>query len=147
LLLSLCLTGCATIFNGRTQRLVINSNVPGAVVKIDGQVVGQTPFLGDMLRNTRNRTITVEAGGFLPQSQSMIFKRDHLKALWLNTLPTLGAIGGTVPLWGRSGNNPATFSIIGGGFLWSLVSIIVDYNRSSVYQYEPKTFYFYFVEQ
>lgn len=44
------LAGCATVFTGTTQAISIDSNVHGASIAIDGNVVGVTPFAGKIQR-------------------------------------------------------------------------------------------------
>jgi len=146
LLIAWCFTGCATLFNGKTQRIRVDSNIPGAVVKIDDTIVGQTPFIGDMPRSKKNRTVTVQARGFAPQQQSMLADKDNLKQLGGNSLLTLGAIGGTIPLWGTM-SNVVPNSVIGGALICSLISITIDNNNGSAYQYYPSQLYFHFLDE
>jgi len=170
-LLSLSFTGCATIFNGRTQRIRIDSNVRGATVKIDGIPVGQTPFLGDMPRSKKSRTITVETRGFEAQSQTMTSRLDGTKTVLENSIIPAGAIGFgfTVcssweeeedyyydPYYGSHSSSSgglsdedqmiAMFSILGG--LSTLgISSTVDHSTGSAYQYSPSQFYFHFSDE
>jgi len=169
----LCFCGCATIFSGKTQRLSINSNVPGAIIKIDGQVVGQTPFLGEMPKSKKNRTITVEARDYGSQSQPMTAKTNGL-----TLAATLfgGALTGTGP-WFFSTSEEETYynpgyydpyygyyngsysetstsdeMIITGWVMFgigamSLVSTSVDRVNGSAYQYTPTSFYFHFYDE
>jgi len=57
-LLYLC--SCATIFSGTTQMVSINSNVQGATVWLNGQPIGQTPFMGSIKKNQTNMRVTME---------------------------------------------------------------------------------------
>jgi len=170
LLLLGCFCGCATIFNGRTQRLAINSNVPGAVVKIDGQIVGQTPFQGDMPRSKKNRTITVETRGYDAQSQSMTARIDGVKSIGTTILGSASLGTGAVFLstseyeeerYHYQGNGQyyyytethtddelfiSGWIMIGAGVL-SLTSTVVDRVNGSAYQYSPTSFYFHFADE
>ena len=42
--------GCATLISGTSQAISIDSNVPGASVVIEGNLVGHTPFSGKIKR-------------------------------------------------------------------------------------------------
>jgi len=111
---------CATIMNGKTQRLTINSNISDATVKIDGQIVGRTPFLGDMPRENKNRVISVEYTDFYAQPQYMNVKTNSTFLL---------------------GN------ILCGGVYLSTFSTTTDFISGAVYEYEPSTFYFHFTDE
>jgi len=145
-LLSLCLAGCAT---SRTQRLAINSNIPGAVVKIDGQAVGQTPFQGDMPRSSKNRTITVETRGYDAQSQSMTANITGL-SLANSIFGGVFAVGGGLLCLSVMTHDDDQWIVggpmIGAGVL-SLTSTVVDRVNGSAYQYTPTSFYFHFADE
>jgi len=154
LLLYCCLTGCATIFNGRTQRIRVDSNIPGAVVKIDDTIVGQTPFLGDMPRSKKNRTITVQTSSFQPQSQSMTANTDFF-------VKGNSFIGGVLLGFGIITPLVATMyydaqvvhDSMGFGLafeslgLSSVTSSTIDKRNGSAYQYSPTQFYFHFSDE
>jgi len=57
---------CATIISGTTQAVSIDSNVKGATVKIEGNLVGQTPFNGKIKRQ-REALAEVSAPGYAAQ--------------------------------------------------------------------------------
>lgn len=54
--MSASLTGCATIFAGRSQELVFAVNPPGTAVCIEGQQVGVTPLV---YRTTRRQSYSI----------------------------------------------------------------------------------------
>ena len=58
--------GCATIISGTTQAVSIDSNVPGATVAIEGNVVGVTPFSGKIKRQ-KEAIALVSHEGFTAQ--------------------------------------------------------------------------------
>jgi len=78
LLISLCLSSCATIISGTTQTIVVNSSVPGATVSINGQRIGTAPMTASIKRGN-NTIMVVEKDGYhsqsyvLPTSMNMIF--------------------------------------------------------------------------
>lgn len=57
------LTGCASIVNGTTQRVGISSMPTGAIVSVDGAVVGNTPMFVDLKRKEEH-IVTIELPGF-----------------------------------------------------------------------------------
>lgn len=61
------LTGCASIISGTSQAVTIDSNVQGATVAIEGNVVGQTPFSGKIPRK-RESVALVSKPGYVAQS-------------------------------------------------------------------------------
>lgn len=56
------LTGCASIISGTSQAITIDSNVPGATVSIEGNVVGVTPYSGKIPRKKESIAIVSKAG-------------------------------------------------------------------------------------
>jgi hypothetical protein len=85
--LATIVVGCATIASGTTQTITVNSNVDGAVVYLDGEQVGTTPFTG-VVRKGKN-ALRVEAEGFRGENVSLSKNLDPL--FWGNIL-----IGGTL---------------------------------------------------
>lgn len=61
------LSGCASIISGTSQAVSIDSNVAGATVAIEGNVVGQTPFSGKIPRK-RESIALVSKPGYTAQS-------------------------------------------------------------------------------
>src|SRR5947209_864860 len=59
--------GCASIVNGTTQVVTIDSNVRGAEVAVDGMVVGRTPYTGPIKRGS-STTVRVSTAGFQPKT-------------------------------------------------------------------------------
>jgi len=62
LVVSIYLTSCATIATGTSQLVTITCNVDGADVKLDGVLVGKTPFTGEIKKN--GKLITIEKEGY-----------------------------------------------------------------------------------
>ena len=60
-------TGCASIVTGGKQPITINSNVPGAVVAVNGQRIGTTPYVGEIKRDSATN-VTVSKIGYFPQT-------------------------------------------------------------------------------
>ena len=66
--LSVIATSCATITGQSTQNIAINSNVKGAVIKIDGQQYGETPTVLS-LKGKSSYLLTVEKQCYAPKTQ------------------------------------------------------------------------------
>jgi hypothetical protein len=66
LIFSLCFffAGCATITKGTSQTITIDSNVPGALVELDGVELGYTPFTGK-IKKGKERRIKVSKPGYI----------------------------------------------------------------------------------
>src|SRR5215471_14546738 len=60
------LGGCATIINGSSQKLAVDSNVKGATVLLNGQPLGKTPLLTEIKRGKEGAKLAVQADGFQP---------------------------------------------------------------------------------
>lgn len=63
--LSLSLTSCATIINGTTQKIPVDSYPQGANVSVDGNYMGNTPTVVEVKRKN-DHFVTFEKDGFLP---------------------------------------------------------------------------------
>src|SRR5439155_9601807 len=59
--------GCASIVNGTTQVVTIDSNVRGAEVAVDGEMVGRTPYTGPIKRGSTT-TVRVSTQGYQPKT-------------------------------------------------------------------------------
>jgi hypothetical protein len=55
-------SGCASIISGTSQAVTIDSNVQGATVSIEGNVVGQTPFSGKIPRKHESVALVSKPG-------------------------------------------------------------------------------------
>ena len=60
--LAALLTGCASIISGTSQAVTIDSNVQGATVAIEGNIVGQTPFSGKIPRKRESVALVSKPG-------------------------------------------------------------------------------------
>ncbi len=65
-LLGIALAGCATVISGTSQAVIIDSNVAGATVAIEGNTVGVTPFSGKIKRQ-KEAIALVSADGYVAQ--------------------------------------------------------------------------------
>lgn len=54
---------CATIVKGPTQKVTIDSNVPGADIYLNNKRIGQTPYTGPIPRGS-DTTIVVSKPGY-----------------------------------------------------------------------------------
>lgn len=59
-----CVTGCATVFNGTTERISVNSTVQDAEITINGSFKGKTPAIIDVDRQVGNDVAQVKKEGY-----------------------------------------------------------------------------------
>lgn len=63
LVLSLSSAACSTIIKGQSQSVSIDSNVQGADVTVEGNLVGTTPYTGPISRGS-STTVKVSKNGY-----------------------------------------------------------------------------------
>lgn len=102
------MTACGTILQGSGQRIEVSSSPAGALVKVNGQIKGQTPVTLDLKRK-QAVTVTIEMDGY--QTVTTTLKRKN--GVWL---------------WGN-----IALALTGGG----LISLIVDSLTGAIYVLEP----------
>lgn len=87
----LFVTGCATIFDGKTQTLTFDSQPSGAEVYINDIKIGVTPLTTEVLR-AKDNTLTFKKSGFKERSVPMT---TTMNLTFLGNLVTGGAFGTT----------------------------------------------------
>lgn len=100
--------GCATLINKTEQNIAINSTPNDAIVQINGNGVGKTPWTGLVDRKNLMRVI-VKKEGYYPQIINM---EGHLSNWFWGNIISIG--------WGLLGSSTDTIS--GGAY---------EYSRSS----------------
>ena len=70
------LQSCSSIVNGTTQKISVNSNVQGAEVKIDGQVIGRTPVVNARIKRQDSSFLTVQKEGYKDYEMKLQTKFD-----------------------------------------------------------------------
>jgi len=73
---AIIVASCASIYNGTSQEITVNSNVSGALVELNGVELGYTPFRGKIKRGKTSR-IKVSKSGYLAGDVELIKKRDE----------------------------------------------------------------------
>jgi hypothetical protein len=68
---SFLLVGCATVFTGTSQTVSISSNIEGAEVRIDGNMVGTTPYSGKVRKGSGAKTVLISKPGYQSQQISL----------------------------------------------------------------------------
>ena len=138
LLLSVTLTGCATVVHGTTQKIPIASSPPGATVLIDDVPVGVTPMVATVSRTTfagvRRLPISDRARATATTSASMIgfgagYAALDLPAkrfLLLDLAASTAMIGGFITGYGGSDAGAAVFFTGGAVFIGSRIWQIAD---------------------
>lgn len=84
LLTAFLLTGCATIVNGTTTNLTVNSNVPQAKIYVNGMYRGNTPAVLNLPKGDQSFVVTVEAPGY--RTYTTIIDREVSEWVWGNLL-------------------------------------------------------------
>ena len=81
-------SGCATIFSGKTQNVTINSFPAGATVKVSGRVVGKTPIILALNRKGYS-PITLELAGY--EKAYVPVRKGFNNMFWANILFIYGS--------------------------------------------------------
>lgn len=92
ILMLFSLYGCATILSKTDQVISVNSNVQGAMVYIDGQARGKTPFSAQIIKKS-NTQVMIKADGYNPQT--MTLSTTIPTAFWGNALTFYGSFMGS----------------------------------------------------
>lgn len=78
------LSSCATVIEGKTQEITIESNIKGAIIKIDGIAVGKTPAVVVVRKQKAARRITLQKEGY--ESKVAIMDNKTSPWFWVNIL-------------------------------------------------------------
>lgn len=95
---TLLLSGCASIINGRTQKVNIQSNVPNARIFINGEDQGTTPNKVRLKRRSHYEVV-IRAKGYSPYRETL---RSRLSGMLFWNIPFTGAIGGGIDFLTRA---------------------------------------------
>lgn len=85
------LSSCASIFKGAEQDVTIDSNVHGADIRLNGELIGTTPFSGKIKKQNDAR-ILLSAKGH--ESREIILDTS-IEPFWFGNLIFGGAFGST----------------------------------------------------
>jgi PEGA domain-containing protein len=85
------IAACATTMHGTTQTVSVKSTPPGAVVKIDGSVVGTTPAFVELTRGEQHN-LRIEEEGFIPYETTI----THSMNGWILGNVILGGVVGII---------------------------------------------------
>ncbi len=99
----ICMSGCATIVKGTSQKIPVASDPPGADVIVDGNLSGQTPTTVALKRKD-DHLVTLEKGGY--QTRSVAVVKSVGGAVWGNILAG-GLIG-----WGVDAADGAQYNLV-----------------------------------
>ena len=128
----LAMAGCATLFNGTSQRIQVISEPPGAEVFLDGELAGTTPT--EVVVNRRlaeHEFRVVEESG---NAQYRWLRRDLDDRAWLNIFS--GAFVG----WGayfRSAEDNLEGNL-GIGIFAALIPIVVDLGLGGAHEFPDR---------
>jgi hypothetical protein len=130
--------GCATIFHGRTQRIEIVTDPPGATAVAGGQRVSTPGFLL-LRRDQTDFEIRIEKDGYAPKTVRLTRRVSGL--VWANLgWAGLGlAVGATQqPLFSRTSDSPGNAWVVGGAGA-AAFGFGVDFVTGGAYRLEPAT--------
>lgn len=105
----LFLSGCASIVNGTSQPVSINSNVKGADVIVNGVTVGKTPYNGPIKKGNKT-TVTLQKDGYDPKTITL---STEIEPIFWGNIIIGGVLGSTTDLatGGMYKYAPATLQI------------------------------------
>lgn len=81
LIVGLVLTGCATVLQGTSQSIMVDSDPRGATVFVDGQQRGITPTSFTLQKGRREQVIRVEHDGYRVQQRPLTTSYDPVAIL------------------------------------------------------------------
>lgn len=81
LIVGLVLTGCATVLQGTSQSIMVDSDPRGATVFVDGQQRGITPTSFTLQKGRREQVIRVERDGYRVQQRPLTTSYDPVAIL------------------------------------------------------------------
>jgi len=109
--MTLMFTSCATVMEGTSETIAVDSNVKGAKVYIDNSFVGETPFVGTITKGKETKTIKVTKSGY----------EDSISVINPSVNP--------VAIYNAS------------SFYFAPFSTTTDYVSGSMWKYDPAAFY------
>jgi PEGA domain len=102
-ILIVCISGCATIVKGTTQKVPVASDPSTADIFVDGNLAGQTPTTVVLTRK-HDHLIVIQKAGFTPKSVAVV--KDVGGAVWGNILAG-GLIG-----WGVDAIDGSQYNLV-----------------------------------
>ena len=105
----LVVSGCSTIIKGSSQVVSIDSNVKGADVKVNGQLIGKTPFSGQIKRGSSTE-VTLSKEGY---DSKTIIMSTNVEPVFFGNVFCGGFIGSTTDAATGAMYNyaPATYNL------------------------------------
>lgn len=138
LVVALLPAGCATIFHGRTQRIEVVTEPPGATAIVGSQRISTPGFLV-LRRDQTDFEIRIEKEGYAKRTVRLTRRVSGL--VWANLgWAGLGlAVGATQrPLFSRTYDSPGNAWVVGGAGA-AAFGFGVDFVSGGAYRLEPAT--------
>jgi hypothetical protein len=141
LLLACLATGCATVFHGAHQDVLVETDPPGATASAEGQKVA-TPGVLKLHRKHKDLEVLVEKEGYVSRRVTLTRKDSGL--IWANMgfLPVGVAAGASIGASTASGWNVFVHMGTGGvmgGVTLPLATIGIDHATGAAYKLDPPT--------
>lgn len=139
---------CATVLNGRSQRIPVTSSPAGATARVtcDGQSrdAGHTPLDVIIPRKALTCSVTIAQQGFV--TQTVTLTRVYSKKLWLDLIPglvigTAAANAADPPTFfqGQKHNSNDGNAAFAGGFAAGTgVSLLIDHSTGAWWTHVPE---------
>jgi len=93
---------------GSQIKLSITFGPPGAVAKLDGVPLGESPFVAQPLRDGSMHRLDVEGAGMKPETRMVSYQQDVVLAVALAPSDGLGTMGAPLAAAASSAPNPPT---------------------------------------
>jgi len=145
LLLIALTTGCATVFHGTRQEILVETDPPGSTASAEGQTI-TTPGVLKLHRKEKTLEVLVEKEGYVSRHVTLTRKDSGL--IWANMgfLPVGGAVGsslGTTPSdepgFIEKMFGPRIAGAALGALVLPLAAIGIDHATGAAYELDPPT--------
>lgn len=143
-LLALCLTACAAIFNPRGQDVQVTADAPEAAVWVDGERQGTAPTVVHLTTNQRHEivvrtdtqsrmwvlepTVSATGGAGLAGDVLILIPAGYVSLVGFGATTIPGN-----PVWG------GTLALGIGGAAVALAPIVIDLSTNNLYELVPGT--------
>jgi hypothetical protein len=132
---------CATITKGTSQEVTINSNVPGALIELNGTEIGRTPFTGKIKKH-KKEFLKVSKSGYVTGDLWLNGKK-HYVASSIGNAAIGAAIG--IPSYFALMEVSSTAGATTGGALVAAIAFAMgtsmDGRNRAAWEYSPSSYY------
>ena len=133
--------GCATITRGASQEVTINSNVPGALIELNGAEIGKTPFTGKIKKN-KKEFLKVSKPGYVTGDLWLNGEKHYVSSSIGNA--ALGTVIGVPSYLALLEVSSTAAATAGGAVVASTVfsfGTSMDGRNRAAWKYSPSSYY------